>query len=223
MKPYLRVAGMIALLILMSFLLVEAWGVSLLSDPSEWIGRGGLLAASVGGGLLMADIFIPVPSSIIMVAHGAVFGLWGGFMLSLVASVIGWMIGWWLGKKGSVWMDRVVSPTEREKARQYMLRYGMLAIVLSRMLPIVAETVAIMTGAMGLGWKRVLPAFTLGTIPPALIYAWAGAMAVDLATGLWIAGGVFVLAGVSWYISQRLLSASELESDAEAEAVSEGS
>ncbi len=35
----------------------------------------GVVAALVGVGLLVADVVLPVPSSVVMLAHGALFGV----------------------------------------------------------------------------------------------------------------------------------------------------
>ena len=88
MKSYLlTVVALIALFTIL-FLIVEALGVPLLSDPTPWMKHGGVLAATIGVGLLIADVVLPVPSSIVMVAHGALFGvLWGRYCRCLAAWV----------------------------------------------------------------------------------------------------------------------------------------
>ncbi len=213
MKRYAIVAAVIAVLILVSFVVVEALGIRLLTDPSEDIRAGGWLAAAIGGGLLLADVFIPIPSSVVMIAHGAAFGVLGGFLLSLAASVGGAMIGWWVGHRGSRVMDRVVSPEEKRQANAFIRRYGLLAIIISRLLPIVAETVSIMSGTTDIGWRRVLVATTIGAIPPALIYAVAGSATTDFASGALVTVGVVLVAGIAWLIGRRLMPEEPAEGD----------
>lgn len=205
MKRYALVATVIATLILASFLIVEALGVPLLTDPTDRMNEGGWIAATIGGGLLLADVFIPIPSSVIMITHGAIFGILGGFVLSLVASVGGAMIGWWVGHRGGRWMDRIISPKEKEQANDFIARYGILAIIISRLIPIVAETVAIMSGTTNLGWKRVLIATTIGAAPPALIYAIAGEATDDFASGAIVTVCVVIVAGIAWFVGRRFV------------------
>ena len=205
MKRYAIVATVIAILILVSFLLVEALGIPLLTDPSEDIRGGGWVAALIGGGLLLADVFIPVPSSVIMIAHGAAFGVLGGFLLSFAASVGGAMIGWWVGNRGSPVMNRIITPREKRQANTFILRYGLLAIIISRLLPIVAETVAIMAGTTDIGWKRMLVATSIGAVPPALVYAIAGSATTDFSSGLLVTVGVILVAVIAWLIGRRLV------------------
>lgn len=212
MKRYALVAIGIAVLILVSFLVVEALGITLLTDPTDRMNEGGWIAATIGGGLLLADVFIPIPSSVIMITHGAIFGILGGFALSLVASVGGAMIGWWVGNRGGRWMDRIISPKEKRQANDFIARYGILAIIISRLIPIVAETVAIMSGTTNLGWKRVFIATTIGAAPPALIYAIAGEATDDFASGAVVTVCVVVVAGIAWFVGRRFVQPSDEQS-----------
>ncbi len=61
MKRYWAITAMILGVLLVLFLVVEALPPSLLTDPSPWLEWGGVLAALVGVGLLMADVALPVP------------------------------------------------------------------------------------------------------------------------------------------------------------------
>lgn len=209
MKRYALVATLIATLILVSFLIVEALQIPLLTDPTDQMMEGGWIAAVIGGGLLLLDVFIPIPSSVIMILHGTIFGILGGFALSLAASVGGAMIGWWVGHKGGPVMDRIVSPDEKRQANGFIEQYGLLAIIISRLIPIVAETVAIMSGATNLGWRKVLLATTIGSIPPALIYAIAGEATDDFASGAVVTVCVVLVAGVAWFIGRRYIGPSD--------------
>jgi uncharacterized membrane protein YdjX (TVP38/TMEM64 family) len=205
MKRYATVAMVVATIVLISFLIVQALDIPILVDPSDRITGGGWAAATIGGGLLLLDVFIPIPSSVIMIAHGAAFGVLGGFLLSLGASIGGAMIGWWIGQRGSTWMNRIVSPNEKRQANEFILKYGLLAIIISRLLPIIAETVAVMSGTTDLGWRRVLMATAIGSIPPALIYAIAGSATTDIASGAMVTAGVIILAVIAWLASKRLV------------------
>lgn len=86
----------VAAVALVGLALAEAFDVALLVDPVEAIEATGL-AAWVGVGLLVADIVLPVPSSVVMLAHGALFGVIPGAALSLIGrtgnAVVGVLIG----------------------------------------------------------------------------------------------------------------------------------
>ena len=82
MKRYLLLMAALMAFFIILFFIVEAFKVPLLSDPTPWMKHGGVLAASLGVGLLIADVLLPVPSSLVMVAHGALFGVVVGTLLS---------------------------------------------------------------------------------------------------------------------------------------------
>ena len=58
------------------FGIAEALGVPLLTDPMPALKAAGPLAGVIGVALLIADVVLPVPSSLVMIAHGALFGVW---------------------------------------------------------------------------------------------------------------------------------------------------
>jgi uncharacterized membrane protein YdjX (TVP38/TMEM64 family) len=89
-------------------------------------------------------------------------------------------------------------------ANTLLERWGVLAIIISRLIPIIAETVAIMSGTTNFGWRKVLTATTVGTLPAALIYALAGTYTTDLASGFLVMLAVVALAALSWFIGNRL-------------------
>src|ERR1700741_1807610 len=98
MRRYWVMLGGMLLVFLALFGVATALGIPILSDPSPWMGRGDAVAAGVGVGLLAADVFLPVPSSAVMLAHGALFGVWTGALLSIVGSLgaaaVGFGVGW---------------------------------------------------------------------------------------------------------------------------------
>jgi uncharacterized membrane protein YdjX (TVP38/TMEM64 family) len=186
------------------FMVVEALHVPLLVDPAPWMEQRTMLAALVGVGLLIVDVVLPVPSSLVMVAHGALFGVLLGTLLSLVGSVGAAMLGFALGRRGGSVLAQLVLPQERIRADRLLERWGALAIVVTRPVPLLAETVAIMAGCSPLGWKRAFAASLVGALPGALLYALTGAAAASVQSGVFVFGAVLVVAAVFWVIGRRL-------------------
>ncbi len=167
------VASMLAL-----FAGAELLGVSLLTDPRPWLEDHEVAAALVSVGLLLADVLAPVASSAVMTANGAIFGVAAGALLSFVGSLGAASLAFALGRRGSSLLDRVAPPSGRARADAFLARWGALAIVFSRPVPIAAETLALLAGASPLTWRRFLPAAALGCLPPAVLYALAGALVI---------------------------------------------
>jgi uncharacterized membrane protein YdjX (TVP38/TMEM64 family) len=201
MKRYSAIVSAIFGFLLVLFLLVEVTGVPLLKDPSPWLSsRGTLTVALLGTGLLVADVILPVPSSAVMVAHGALFGVVGGTLLSVVGSTGAALVGFSLGRRGGPLLARVVPPAERARADHILSRWGGLAIVVTRPVPLLAETVAIMAGTSPLGWRQAALAMLVGSLPPALLYALSGATAAALTSGVLVFGLVLLVAGIFWLV-----------------------
>jgi uncharacterized membrane protein YdjX (TVP38/TMEM64 family) len=201
MKRYWMLVGGLLCAFLMTFLIVEALGVPLLTDPSPWLRHGGWVAALVGVCLLVADVFLPVPSSLVMIAHGALFGVWVGALLSLIGSVGAALLGFAVGRRGGTLLERLISPDERVRVDLMLRRWGAIAVVVTRPVPLLAETVAILAGASPLGWARVTLAAIAGSLPGALLYALAGAMAADFQSGVLVFGIVLLVAAFFYVVS----------------------
>jgi uncharacterized membrane protein YdjX (TVP38/TMEM64 family) len=202
MKRYLLTVVALIVLFTILFLIVEALGVPLLSDPTPWMKHGGVVAATIGVGLLIADVVLPVPSSIVMVAHGALFGVLWGTMLSLMGSVGAAVFGFAIGRRGGALLERVVTPVERARASSILERWGTLAIIVTRPVPLLAETVAIMAGASSMTWGAIVVASIAGSLPPALLYALTGAAVANLQNTALMFGIVLLVAALFWVLGK---------------------
>ncbi|GAA3069999.1 TVP38/TMEM64 family protein [Streptosporangium carneum] len=192
----------VAVFVLVAFFVVEALGAPLLVDPFDGLTGDGPAAALLGVGLLVADVLIPVPSSLVMTAFGALYGLFAGALLAWAGGVGATVVGFALGRRGTGFVTRHAGPAERERAERLLARWGVLAVIVTRPLPVLAETVAIVAGASSLTWRQLLVGATVGTSPAAVVYALAGAVAPGLATGVLVPALVFALAGFGWFAAR---------------------
>lgn len=203
MKRYFIIMGGMIAFFLLLFFVVEALGVPLLTDPTPWLKQRSWLAATLGVGLLVADVLLPVPSIPVMVAHGALFGIVGGTLLSLLGSVGATLFGFAIGRRGGRVFERLVTPEERARADDLLRRWGALAIIVTRPVPLLAETVAIVAGTSTLSWGRTTLAALAGSLPPALLYAITGAAAVNLQSTTLVFVGVMLIAVFFWIVGRR--------------------
>jgi uncharacterized membrane protein YdjX (TVP38/TMEM64 family) len=205
-KMYWRFIGITFFIFLLIFALAEAMGLHFM-DSTEQMRTWTLpVAALVGVALLAADIFLPVPSSVIMVANGSLFGLVGGSLLSIVGGLGAALIGYWMGQKGKGLLKRWFRPQDFEVGDRFFARWGISSVIVSRPVPLIAETISVAAGAGNLGWKKMLWGSLLGTVPTAVAYAWAGAYLESYNAGIYaflaVVGfaGIFVTLG---YLLQR--------------------
>jgi uncharacterized membrane protein YdjX (TVP38/TMEM64 family) len=194
-RSYWLVAAVVVGAVLALFALAAAAGIPLLTAPLPAMHGAGRLAALIGVGLLVSDVALPVPSTVVMVAHGAFFGLLPGAALSVLGGVGATVFGFGLGRRGRGVVARLTTPRQRDRADRLFGRWGALAIVLTRPVPVLAETVAVLAGASPMRWPVAALAGAAGTVVPALACAWSGATAAGTVDGLLVLGSVLVLAG----------------------------
>lgn len=207
-RPLVRwwsLAFAIAVTLLVMFFAASAAGLSLLEDPTPLIrGAARPLAGVIGVGLLIADVFLPIPSSLVMTLHGALFGVAGGAALSLLGSTLSALTGFAVGRAGNDAIRRIVTPAEHARAGALLERWGVVAIAVTRPVPILAETVAILAGSSPLTWRQTAVAAFAGSIAPAFMFAWAGSHATSVVSQIWMFLAVIAVSGVLWVVGRTV-------------------
>jgi uncharacterized membrane protein YdjX (TVP38/TMEM64 family) len=175
---------LIPAILLALYFVVELVDVPLLKDPRPWVEGGGYAAAAIGILLLLADIAIPVPSSIIMLAMGAVYGPVTGGLINTIGGWLATMTGFLIGRSMRAWVPRVTGEAERARAIRFLERWGIGALIATRPVPLIAETMAIVAGASTMSGRSVAAAALLGGAPAGFLYSYAGAQAGRISAGL---------------------------------------
>ncbi len=183
MTRYAVFLGFVLAVMLGLFGVVQALDVPFLADAEPLRRQQGMVAAMTGVTLLVIDVALPVPSSLVMVAHGAIFGIAAGTVVSMIGSLGAFGVAFALGRRGTAVVTRLVGHEDRQRADRLFRRWGMVAIILSRPFPMLAETVAFAAGGSSMGWRAALPAAALASVPIAAVYAIAGAAAASFSSG----------------------------------------
>lgn len=199
MRRYWIVTGVMIAFFLAAFGVMESLKFDFIKDPTSWMnGQAKWVAASVGVGLLIADVFLPIPSSLIMIAHGALFGIPIGAALSLLGAMGAAWLGFGLGRRGGQTLTRIVTQEEKIRADRLLKKWGALAILITRPIPLLAETVAILAGASPMRWGIMSVAALAGSVPEAILYAITGATARGFTSSALMFGAVLTIAGIFW-------------------------
>lgn len=204
----IALVAIVAAVVVGSKLLIEnVLGIDLEPWVRSQLAQAGMAGAGVVIGLLAADVFIPVPSSVIMILSGAAFGVWWGSAIALIGSLAGEWLGFEVARRwGGAWTARFIGD-EREVARlkAMIARHGAAAVAVTRPIPVVMETMSLIAGASAMTRPAFLIASLIGTLPIVIVYAYAGATAAD--TGSLIPAVVILLAvggaAVMWYRATR--------------------
>lgn len=204
MRRYALLMLAMMVLFLLMFGVVEWLQIAPLTDPGPWMAHQSWQAALVGQVILLVDVLLPAPASLVMIANGALFGIYLGSLLSLVGGTAASTFGFWLGRRGGSLLNRLVSEEEQEQANRLLEQFGDLAIVVTRPIPILAETVAIIAGTSTVSWSRMLVASMAGCLPAAVIYAVTGATTTHLDSLPLVFALVLLIAGLFWIIGRRI-------------------
>jgi len=180
---------------------VRQWVESLL-DGSEGRdgtqGYGGVtLAALLLGGLLFADLVLPVPSSVLMVLSGVLLGTVTGALVSFVGAMGSALLGFWLCRRfGRPAFARLVGDQDLPWVDAAVRDYGAWVIVLSRAVPMLTEVVSCVAGLSAMRAWTFLALAAAGTLPLCLAYAWIGAVSGDATPYGWLLLLAFVIPAV---------------------------
>lgn len=202
MRRWVLLAAIVAGLVIATKLVLEnVLGIHLEPAVSSWLARAGPGSATAIIVLLASDIFLPIPSSLVMVLSGAAFGVVWGAVLALVGSILGEWLGFELVRKfGRRVSSRMVGDEELERLSGFFERHGAAAIVLTRPLPIVMETMSVVAGLSTMRRATFLAASVAGTAPIVLVYAYAGAMSREVGSLLPAAVILVAVSGAGWLV-----------------------
>ena len=184
------------------------WGESFdaaltLEGATAWIMQQGDWAWAAGVGLLVSDIALPVPATVVMsalgVAYGAVIGGAIASAGSVLAGVVAYAAARALGRPAARW---IAGEEGLRRTEELFAGRGAWLVLVSRWMPILPEAVACMAGLAGMRFSTFLAALTAGCVPAGFAFAWVGAVArqseslaialsVALPAAAWIAAARF--------------------------------
>ena len=168
----------LALLVLGSWVL---WGGDCearftLAGGIAWLQGAGSWAWAAGIGLLVADLFLPVPGTVVMSALGFVYGPWLGGLIAAAGSMAGGLAGYGIGRCfGETMARRWLGNRDYEKGRLLFGRGGGWLIALSRALPILPEVMACTAGLVRMPFRKFVLALACGSLPMGFVFAGIGA------------------------------------------------
>ena len=173
---------------------------------ATWLAQGnasGWATAAAIGGLLTFDVFLPVPSSIVSTAGGALLGFWGGVVVIWIGMTIGCLVAYVFGAYAAAPARKLVGGDSLERASRVMKRYGPWALVICRPIPVLAESSVVFAGLV----RSPLPPFlwltALANLGIAIAYAAVGAFSMQAGSFLWTFAGAIALPGLALLAGKR--------------------
>lgn len=146
------------------------------------------------GALLAGDIVLPLPSSVLNTAAGALVGFWGGVACSWAGMMVGSVVGYLLGARaGAAALQRLAGEAELARVARAAERYGHWFLLLFRGVPVLAEASVVFAGLSRVPWRRFLALCALANLAISASYAAVGAYALEARSFLWLFAGLVLL------------------------------
>ena len=158
--------------------------------------------AALLAALLAADILLPVPSSLVSTAAGALLGFVPGALVSWAGMTAGSLIGYALGR-GAASSARWLPGADRARLEHARARYCDWVVIVFRSVPVLAEASAVFAGASGMARGRFLTLAALANLGISLAYAGAGAFAAGRESFLLAFAAAVALPGLAMLLLRR--------------------
>lgn len=179
-KKIALAVGVLFVLILVPFALWEdpmnAWAEAMLQAQRS---RSWSFAVIIL--LLLADIVLPIPSSIVSTSSGYLLGFGLGLAAGWTGMTLACVGGYTLGRfAGRGLLNRLLSSEEVSLTKRDFEQRGDWMLAISRPVPMLAEASVIMAGALARPFGRFFVVTALANFGISLVYAAAGAFSAGV-------------------------------------------
>lgn len=158
--------------------------------------------------MLAADVILPVPSSLVMIANGKILGMAGGTVLSFLAGMVSSYIGFLLGRFAGSRVNVFFSEPEKRAGDRLFEKFGAFAIIVSKCLPILSEVLSFVSGNTSMSLNRFLRYSVFGHVIISLMYAAVGAYAQEAGNTQLISAAIIAGVLITGWLVQRFIKAS---------------
>lgn len=181
-RRWVAVLGILLFIVLLPFAFFgdtfDAWFS--LDKNVEWMQSAQGFAWILGIGLLIADILLPVPGTVIMSSLGYVYGFVAGGLIAAAGSFLSGLVAYWLcAMYGEGAVRMILSDREYQRGAVFFDTRGPIVIVLTRWLPVLSEVGACMAGLTKMDLRKFLPALATASLPLGFIFAGIGSLGTE--------------------------------------------
>ena len=213
--PFLISGALVVTLVSLYFLIPsfqsfirEAFDVLTSDDEKridKWVGQFKLAGPLVLILVMVVQMFLfVVPNVFVMIVAIVSYGPFWGAVISFVgvfaSSSVGYIIGKYLGP---VTVDKLMSEKTRKKTSNFIKRYGVTAIAITRISSFSNDSLSIVAGLLKMNYRKYILA-TLGGITPLIVLlAIYGQNGKILRSLIWIAAVSLIILIVFIFMQER--------------------
>jgi uncharacterized membrane protein YdjX (TVP38/TMEM64 family) len=161
-------------------------------------------AWAVGIGLIVADLFLPIPATAVMATLGIVYGPFVGGCVSAVGSFLAGAIAYGATRAiGHRAAEMLTGKRDLKRTERFFERAGGYAVALSRPLPLLPEVIACLAGLAGMKLRVFFASLALGSTATGFAFAAIGHAGADHPALAIVIGSAVPFA--AWPVVKRLL------------------
>lgn len=204
MRLFLVFTGLAAAVLAVWLAFGGAWETRFTLEGSvRWLEGAGSWGWAAGIGLLVGDLLLPVPSTVVMSALGWIYGwLAGGLAASaglVLSRLLGYAIGRWIHEPTA---RKLLGNKDFERGHALFARGGGWMVAVSQALPIVPEALSCTAGLVRMPLRRFLVSLACGSLPVGFLFAAVGQLGRE--QPFWALGFSIVIPAALWAAARKL-------------------
>ncbi|MFX1286179.1 MAG: TVP38/TMEM64 family protein [Promethearchaeota archaeon] len=157
------------------FSIVVRWFIVPIVDLKEW---GWLIFILFMG---IQGILVPIPSELVLLSSGLIWGLIGGTILGIIGSMAAGILTYYIAVLGGrPMMERFLGQENLDVLDFYIGKYGTAAILVARAFPFMAfDPISYAAGFLKIEFRSYCIATLIGSVIRCVFYAWLGSLLIQ--------------------------------------------
>ncbi len=126
--------------------------------------------------MAIQGLIIPIPSELVLLSSGMIWGVWFGFGLGIVGSMLAGTLCYWVSMKGGrPIVEKMIGKENIELVDVFIHRFGTPIILIARAFPFMAfDPISYVSGLLKFDLKQYTMATLIGSVSRCIFYAWLG-------------------------------------------------
>ncbi len=155
--------------------------------------------------MLAFDVLLPIPSSLVNTAAGALLGLIPATITCWIGMTAGCIFGYWVGATGGrKAINSFLGEQQLEKAMDITSRIGVATLILCRAVPVLAEATSISAGAAAFPFQWYIIITGLANLGISVTYSAIGVFAFQVNSFLFAFVGALIVPALGILIARVL-------------------
>lgn len=131
--------------------------------------------------MAIQGLLVPIPSEIVLLAAGMIWQFIGGGIMGIIGSMAAGLLCFYISRKGGRPLaEKFVGKTAIDMADEYINKYGIVTIIITRFLPFIAfDPISYASGLVDLDVKKYSIGTLIGSVPRAFFYSYLGSILIS--------------------------------------------